>query len=155
MLFRFWVVAVFIALFWPSIVSAQDGSATIRCPRQPLNVKLYRRVLAEQVKASIDTVTYSNPRVKVNLRLLARDSSKKSVAFADVLNGLTLTQDGLTSVVSGSLSYADSCEYTFLARVKVTAVETATGARLRSINDSTFTITSSGNSVVRKVQSGS
>ena len=155
LLWLIWQGAVALVLLLNIPISeafAQSVQASLRCPKKPLNIRLYQDVLARQVQLGIDPDVYSNVRVNVRLRQTGRTKNRTSVSGTDILNGLTITQDGLLTTLSGGVSYTSTCDFPFVARVKIRATDIATGTRLASSTESIVTITSAGEFVSRAIR---
>lgn len=122
----------------------QTVQTSLRCPQRPLNINLYEEVLAKQIELGVDTDTYSQIRVRVRLRQTGRTKNRTLVTGDDLLSGLSISQEGLLSTLSGSLAYTTTCDFPFVARVKIRATDISANTRLASSTESIITITSPG-----------
>lgn len=146
------VITAFVFLVGSACVSFAQGTGTIslRCPKGATNIRILERVLAAQVKASLDGSVYGDIRVRVGLRLVGAEKAARSYSFDEFLGGLTLTQQGLTTTIEGDYSYNETCSYRYVAKVQVIARDIASGAVLKSSTDSLMTVTSGGDFQVKK-----
>ncbi|MCB0329526.1 MAG: hypothetical protein KDD70_07680 [Bdellovibrionales bacterium] len=134
------------------MAEAQTVQVDLRCPRGPLNTKMFANVLAKQVELAVDPAVFQNVRARVSLRQIGRTKNRTIVDGGTVLSGLTISQSGLTGNLSGKLSYSATCDYPFVARVVVSGTDVASGARLAASTQSLITITSPGEFVARQAR---
>ena len=135
----------------PRAHAQEDGSARLACPARATNLRLYQQVLKSQIKSQIDTTKYSDPKIRVTLKLVRADPRTYTDAFEDIIDGVTLNQQELSFSASGSFGYALSCEFTYRVNIQVIATDLATGARLKATTESIVTLFSSGEGVVREI----
>ena len=129
------------------VTSAQaQTSVTTYCPTSALNIRLYEKALQQKIISSLDISKYKKISVNVNLRRGAKvGKTQKTYTLDQILSGLTVTQSELTTLVSGTVAFAEVCSYTYVANVTISAVEKGSKVKLKTVTDSLITITSSGN----------
>ncbi len=138
-------LSIILSLAVGQLAHAQSsGQVRVLCPEAALNVPLYEKVIAQKVKSLIDSTAYKSLRVRVFFRRVGGETDVRSNSFDEVLNGLSLSQLGLTTLASGSLSFDLLCTHVYVARIRVTGTEVGTGARFSSSTDSRVTISSTG-----------
>lgn len=148
-LYAFCVYALF---FLGSLtVHAQEGQATLACGATSANLSLYQRVLRSKIQSSIDTATYQNIRVRVMFALVKPAASPGDFGLDEIMDGISLSQTGLSMTLSGTLGFYTECEYTYRVRVRVSATDKATGTKLKSSTDSIIKIISAGETTASKV----
>ncbi|MCB0352232.1 MAG: hypothetical protein KDD64_01870 [Bdellovibrionales bacterium] len=134
--------ALAILTLFQTPLHAQEGTVTFRCPSSAPNTRLFKRVIQAAVTQNVDSDSYSDIRTRVKLRLVGPGTQDEETAtFATILDGLTLTQTDLVSSLDGTIAFSSTCTYPYIVRVRVTATDISSSARLSSSNDSPIEVT--------------
>ena len=147
--FLFAVLAPFSVLDAAPSQAAESG-LTVSCPSSAQNLTLYGKLLTDQARAAVSATEFKQVRVRVRWRLMGMDATTISTSATQVLNGLSLSQNGLISSVSGTLTFQPTCQFRYVVRVTVSGTEISSGARLSASNEGVVTISSGGEVQIRQ-----
>ncbi len=124
-----------------------DDNVSLRCPDQPLNLPLYSRAVRAEISRSINRDDFKVLSIKVKFIPAELDSGVRQTTRSTILDGLTITANtGLIYSAAGTLSFgtAITCHYTYIMRISVVALDSATFVRFNQTTESEVTISTNG-----------
>ena len=138
----------------PAIAEISGKSAMlVRCPKNPVNVTLIRKALAQSVVNSIDTDLYEDIKVRVRMTLKSRTKQSIRHDLSEVLTGFDINTNALlVPETAGKVEFNPTCSFDFIARTRIRATDKATGTKVLTLREIPLTINSAGESRGRLVE---